>query len=125
MKALLSFVLVLCLGVAEAAHVWVFKSKPGSPPAQGYLILDQQPSAQGSLYYGGYRCPLIGIGYLFQGWWTDREGWHVCLVIDPEDPRIIGTVSWKDGDGVIDILSTDGVKGEIEITATLHGDFER
>jgi hypothetical protein len=117
-----ALLLALCLALPVQANTWVFESLPGSPPTFAFLQLDGTPYGHGWLYIGESAYRVTGYGYLFQGWWLQREGWLTCLVIDPSNPWISGTITWRDGAGFIDILSADGQKGEIAVKATLYSE---
>lgn len=85
-------------------------------PAEGYLDTDiGDGQGLGALWLGGYRWPLTG----YDSWWHGGPlvdtGWHMCVIIHPFAPWIVGTILWHGTMGKLDFLSTDGVWYEFTV----------
>jgi hypothetical protein len=122
------FSLLILAAASAVPTVYAFQVTNWPAPAVGYLdTAVGHGQGFGAMYLGGYRWPLCG----FDSWWhggVASPGWHMCLLIHPERPWIVGTALWRGTQGKIDLLSADLIWYELSITVTeiaTGQDFEK
>lgn|SRR5262245_26103491 len=109
-----AFLLVLLLCQPILAETYVFEAFGFHSKILGYLDTNVGRDGLGALYLGGYKWPLTA----FDSWWKvgiSDDHAHMCLVIHPYAPWIVGILTWQGMDGQLDILSTDWVWWEFQV----------
>lgn len=107
--------LALCLiAILARAETYVFDITPWPSPIVGYLDTNVGRYGLGALYFGGFKWPLTE----FDQWWkiglTDEDA-HMCLVIHPYAPWIVGILTWQGMKGSLDLLSSDWTWWEFSV----------
>ncbi|MFO0984529.1 MAG: hypothetical protein U1E76_22860 [Planctomycetota bacterium] len=112
-----SFVL-LASTLGAATNTYVFRNTKNHDELLGYIDTDVGEWGQGILVLDGYRLRTSGFDSWEYTWLAEHDGAHMCLLIHPTQPWVVGFVVWWGDWGVLDILSTDGVRFEGEVNVT-------
>jgi hypothetical protein len=116
-----SLLLLLLLALPADAALYGFRITNWSAPALGYLESETGHGVGfGALYLGGYQWPLTG----FDSWWhggaaAPAPSSHMCLIIHPFAPWIVGIILWHDCLGKLDFLSADMIWYELDCDVEL------
>jgi hypothetical protein len=108
-----------------SAATFVFRNTPNNLEALGVLEASPSDWGYGILVCGGYRFRLTGFDCWMYSWVANHPDQHMCLIIHPFEPWVMGFMLWRGCEGKFDILSTDCVRFEGEMTVLRIGEEPR